>query len=223
MAKKKSSDVYGIIGLGRFGFPLAKKLAEAGKDVLAIDSDEEKVKKATEFTDNAFVLRDLSAESLQEVGIKNCDTVVVCIGSKIDISILTTLNVINLGVTRVISKAISADQGSILEKLGAEIVYPERDMAIRLSNRLIKSRIMEYIALSNDVEIAEIIVRSKIANVSVGELNLRKKFGLNIIALKDKQSIITEITPDLRLAENDILVVIGKIASVEEFEAFLDK
>ncbi|MEG2406227.1 MAG: TrkA family potassium uptake protein, partial [Clostridiales bacterium] len=170
--KRKPESVYGIIGLGRFGFPLAKTLSEAGKEVLVVDCDQEKVRKATEFTDNAFVINSLTRESLQEVGFKNCDTVVVCIGEKIDTSILTTLTVINLGIKRVISKATTYEQGCVLEKLGAELVYPERDMAIRLANKLIKSKVMEYISLSDDIDISELLITEKVANISVFKLNL---------------------------------------------------
>jgi trk system potassium uptake protein TrkA len=111
MKNKKKTELYGIIGLGRFGFALAKSLAEAGREVLVVDSDERKIREATAFTDSAFVVSVLSSENLQQIGVQNCDIVVVCIGEKIDTSILTTLTVLQLGVKRVISKATSAEQG----------------------------------------------------------------------------------------------------------------
>ena len=98
MAKNKDSASYGIIGLGRFGTALAKSLAAAGKDVMIIDSSEAKVRELRQYTEHAFVAHDLGRETLEEAGIQNCDTVVVCIGEKIDTSILTTLNVVSLGV-----------------------------------------------------------------------------------------------------------------------------
>ena len=116
MAKNKDSASYGIIGLGRFGTALAKSLAAAGKDVMIIDSSEAKVRELRQYTEHAFVAHDLGRETLEEAGIQNCDTVVVCIGEKIDTSILTTLNVVSLGVPNVIAKAISEDQGAVLEK-----------------------------------------------------------------------------------------------------------
>ena len=124
MAKNKDSASYGIIGLGRFGTALAKSLAAAGKDVMIIDSSEAKVRELRQYTEHAFVAHDLGRETLEEAGIQNCDTVVVCIGEKIDTSILTTLNVVSLGVPNVIAKAISEDQGAVLEKIGAEVIYP---------------------------------------------------------------------------------------------------
>ena len=106
--------------------------------------------------DSAFVAHDLGRETLEEAGIQNCDTVVVCIGEKIDTSILTTLNVVSLGVPNVIAKAISEDQGAVLEKIGAEVIYPERDMALRLAKRLLSSSVLDYISLNSNIEISEI-------------------------------------------------------------------
>ena len=101
---------FGIIGIGRFGFALAKTLIEAGKEVIVLDNNENKIKQIRSLTENAFVVNNLDKETLEETGIQNCETVFVCIGEKIDVSILTTLNVINMGVKRVISKAITYEQ-----------------------------------------------------------------------------------------------------------------
>ncbi len=221
MLKKRTSELYGIIGLGRFGFALAETLAKAGREVLVIDSNETKIKDASAFTDNAFLMSELNRESLQEVGLRNCDTVIVCIGEKIDTSILTTLTVIQLGIKKVISKAISPEQGSVLELLGAEVVYPERDMAVRLANKLISPRVLEYISLSDDVDIIEINLSEKIDNVTVAETNIRKKFMLNIIALKSQNAITTEITPTTVLKKDDMIVVIGKRVNIRQFENYL--
>ena len=124
MFKAQKNTSFGIIGLGRFGTALALKLIEAGCEVIVVDRNENKVKAMREYTDYAYVANELTKQVLEEIGIQNCDTVVICIGEAIDTSILVTLNVVNLGVRRVISKAISQDQGEVLEKLGAEIVYP---------------------------------------------------------------------------------------------------
>lgn len=221
MNKKKSSELYGIIGLGRFGFALAQTLANAGKDVLVIDNNESKIKEAAVFTDNALTVGDLNKENLQDVGIRNCDTVIVCIGEKIDTSILTTLTVLQLGVKKVISKAISVEQGSILEMLGADVVYPERDMAIRLANKLISPRVLEYISLSDEVDITEINLTDKIDHVTVADINIRKKYGLNIIAVKNKNDINTEILPTTILKKDDMIVVIGKRVNIQQFENYL--
>lgn len=134
--------IYGVIGLGRFGMPLAQRLALAGEEVIGVDMNEDKVEEFREFSDLAFVTKSLHKEVLREMGIQNCDLVVVCIGSNIEASILATMNIINLGVPTVISKATSEVQGEVLEKLGAKVVYPEYDMAVRTAKRSFK-RIFE--------------------------------------------------------------------------------
>jgi len=135
--RRRNNIEYGIIGLGRFGSALATALAESGKEVMVVDNTEVKVKQIRNMVSEAFIVESLDRESLESTGIQNCETVVVCIGEKIDTNILTTLNVISMGVPRVISKATSADHGRVLEKIGAEVVYPERDIAERLARRLL--------------------------------------------------------------------------------------
>ena len=137
MRHVKNMKSYGVIGLGRFGSALAQTLAEAGEEVIVVDNTEAKVRALRQFTEHAYVTEDLNKETLEEIGIQNCDTVIVCIGEKIDTSILTTLTVVGLGVPQVIAKAISRDQGEVLEKIGAEVVYPEHDMALKVAKRLL--------------------------------------------------------------------------------------
>jgi len=221
MLGHKPTIEFGIIGLGRFGFALATTLAEAKREVLVLDSSENKIRQIRHLTDNALVVSDLSKESLLEAGIQNCETVIIGIGEKIDVSILTTLNVISMGVPRVIAKAISVEQGNILEKIGAEVIYPEHDMAIRLANRLLASRVMDYISLNDDITITELKLTSKIDRQTVLHAGIRKKYRLNIIALEHENKTVTEITADLILHENDIMVVVGKKDYIKRFENFL--
>ena len=218
MLKSKSAISFGIIGLGRFGFALAKTLSEAGKEVLVIDNNESKVKQIRIYTEHAFVVKNLEKETLEESGIQNCDTVIVCIGEKIDTSILTTLNVISLGVPRVIAKAVSFDQGRVLEKIGAEVIYPESDMAVRLANKLLSSRITDYISLNNDIDISELILTSKVSGLTVMQADLRKRFGVNIIALDQNGKTTTEIDPNCILQENNLIVVVGKRENIKRLE-----
>ncbi len=219
--KRKPEEIYGIVGLGRFGFNLAKNLSEMGKEILVIDNDQKKIREITEYTDNAFLVEELNKETLIETGIQNCDTVIVGIGETIDTGILATLNIIQLGVKKVIAKAITPEQGTVLEKIGAEVVYPEKEMAVRLAKRLVSPKTMEYISLSEEIDITEILLSEKVNNITVAGLNIRKEFGLNIIAVKHNDSIITEITPDTVLYTNDNIVVIGKRVNIDKFELFL--
>ena len=123
MTDYKSTIAFGVIGLGRFGFSLAETLADNGKEVLVLDNNESKVRQIQDKVQQAFVITQPDKSTLEEAGIQNCGTVIVCIGEHVEASILTTLNVIELGVPRVIAKAISAEHGRVLQKIGAEVVY----------------------------------------------------------------------------------------------------
>ena len=116
--KRKEKELFGIIGLGRFGMSLAERLAEEGMELIAVDKEREKVNYAATFCENAFLLENLTRDNLEKIGIHQCDTVVVGIGRRLDVSVLTVLNLKNMGVKRVIAKSTSAEQGMVLEKLG---------------------------------------------------------------------------------------------------------
>ena len=216
--KKIKPAAFGVIGLGRFGTALAQRLAESGEEVIVIDCNEDKVRELRHFTEHAFVAENLSKETLEEIGIQNCDTVIIGIGEKIDTSILTTLKVVSLNVPHVIAKAISRDQGAVLEKIGAEVVYPEHDMALRLANRLVSHNFLDYISLDNEVEIQQIPVTEAMIGRSVQEMDIRRQYGLNIIAIERERVMDIEVPPQYRFREGDILVVIGKVENIKCFE-----
>ncbi len=207
--KKKEKNIYGIIGLGRFGYALAMELAAEGEDLIVLDRDEEKVRELRDYTESAFVVRSLDKKSLTETGIQNCDIAVVCIGEQLDTSILTTLNLVSLGVPKIIAKARSAEHGEILEKLGAEVVYPEHDMALRLAHRLSASRVLDYIQLSERLNISKFLVPESMVGKTVQEVNLRGRFGVNIIAVETGASLNESVRPDTVFAAGDILYVSG--------------
>lgn len=210
---KKSRDeknTYGIIGLGRFGQALAYELAQAGADLIVLDRDEEKVREFREYTDSAYIVKTLDKKTLSETGIQNCDIAVVCIGAHLDTSILTTLNLVSLGVPHVIAKARSFEHGEILEKLGAEVVYPERDIAIRLAHRLEASRVLDYIQLSETLNISKLLVPNALVGKTIMKADLRGRFGVNIIAIESGKTISESIAPDYVFKSGDILFVSGK-------------
>lgn len=221
MKNSSGATSFGVIGLGRFGTALAISLAEAGKEVLVVDRSESKVKEVRQYTEYAFVSEDLELETLREIGIQNCDVVIVCIGEQVDVSILTTMRVVELGVPKVIAKAISVEQGAVLEKIGAEVVYPERDMALRLGKRLVSRNFLDYVSLDNSVEIRQIKVSGKSEGYSIEELGIRQKYNLNIIAIESGKITNIEVLPGYRLQTDDIMVVIGKISNIERFEKSL--
>lgn len=216
MLKKKirQKKVYGIVGIGRFGRALAEELLVSESELIVLDQDEEKVKEMREFTENAYVIKSLDKKSLRETGIQNCDVAIVCIGEHIDTSILTTLNLVALNIPKVIAKATSIEHGIILEKLGAEVVYPERDMAVRLATRLETSRELDIIQLSEKINISKMQVPEHIIGKTVLAANLRSKFGLNIIAIENNDKVIETIQPDYVFQKNDILYLVGSKSSL---------
>ena len=213
MFKKSKSNTtsYGIVGIGRFGYALAIELAKEGNDILIIDCDEEKVAELREYTENAFVVKNIDKKSLQSTGIQNCDVAVVCI------------NLVSMGIPHVISKAKSAEHGEILEKLGAEVVYPERDMAIRLANRLITSSVIDFVQLSEQINVSKMKIPANAIGKSVIDLNLRSRFNLNIIAIEKSGVVSNTVDPHYTFQKDDVLYICGGRDSLTQFSDWLYK
>ncbi len=210
MKRHKADHIsYGIVGLGRFGTALAEELHQSGAEILVIDRDEERVRAMRELTENALVVKSLDKASLLETGIQNCDVAAVCIGEAMDTSILTVLHLVNLGVKRVIAKASSHEHGEILEKLGAEVIYPERDMAVRLAHRLETSRVLDFVQLSERINITKLMIPASFVGKTVVQLDLRGRYGLNIIAVESKGRVNESVRPDDVLREGDVLYLSG--------------
>ena len=211
MFKKSKSDSksYGIIGLGRFGSALAVELAKSGAEPLVIDGNEEKVREMREYTENAFVVSSLDKKTLSETGIQNCDVVVVCIGEKIDISILTTLNVVALGVPTVISKAASAEQGEILKKLGA--------------HKLETPNMLDFVQLSRKLNLLKLEVPRKIVGMTIMSADMRGRFGVNIIAIENNGNLTDNVHPDYMFREGDILYAVGSEKSMTRMSDWMDE
>ena len=220
--QKKESITYGIVGLGRFGYALAMELAESGAELLVIDRDEEKVRELREITENAYVVKNLDKKSLLDTGIRNCEVAVVCIGEQMGTSILTTLHLVSIGVPTVIAKANSAEHGEILEKLGAEVVYPERDMAIRLAHRLESSQILDYVQLSKKINITKVVVPDKMTGRSIMDLDIRSKLGLNIIAIENHENVMEDVRPEYVLRKDDILYLSGSAEGMHKLTEFIE-
>lgn len=216
--KDKKEELYGVIGLGRFGSALARTLAEQGAEIIVVDQNEAVVREMREYTDNAYVTSDLSRENLREMGIDQCRCVAVCMGEKIDTNILTSLNCVSLGVEKVIAKAVSAEHGEVLEKLGVEGVYPEHDMAVRLARRLTTRSAVEYIELRNEIEITRATVGASLAGKRVVESQIRRRYGLTIIAVETDKETLVNIGPELVLHEGDLMILIGKSEDIRRFE-----
>ena len=226
MIMKKKNDfstMYGVIGLGRFGTALVKTLTQAGKEVIAIDKNEERVREVREFTDYAFVVDNLSESALKETGIQNCGTVTVCIGEQVDMSILTTMLVIKLGVPHVISKATSEVHGEVLKRMGATVVYPEADMAVRIGRRLIFGNLLDYVALADGVEVRRIAAGGKALGQTIQQMDVRRVYGINIIAVERNGHTDVEFNADYAFTEGDTITVIGSVDKIDRFEQDLEE
>ena len=213
---------YGIVGLGRFGYALAKEMAGLEADLLILDKNEEKVREIREYTENALVIKNLDKGSLLETGIQNCDVAIVCIGEQMDISILTTLNLVSLGIPEVIARATSTEHGQILEKLGAKVVYPEHDMAARLAHKLEDADMPEFAELDEHINISKLTISYDMEDRSIAEVNLRGKFGVNIIAIENEEEVFYDIDPDYVFKEDDVIYVIGDKENLNELTEWID-
>ena len=218
MKKKGTSASFGVIGLGRFGSALVECLASSGKEVIAVDKDEVKVKEARRFTDYAMVVETLDRESLEEAGMQNCDTVVICIGEQVDVSILATMTALKMNVPHVIAKANSLIHGEVLKQLGARVVYPERDMAVRLGKGLIYNSFLDSVTLEGDVEVRRIQATDRLIGLTVRETDTRRKYNLNIIAIEHCHRTDVEFPSDYRFQEGDVVCVIVQTGNIEKFE-----
>ena len=213
---KKQAIAYGIIGTDRFGYILAKELAAGGIDLLVAGKNGTDIRELREITINAMVIREYGKKALADAGFNNCDVVIVCLADMTD-SILTTLNLGNMGIKKIISIATSAEHGEILQKLGAEVIYPEEDMAIRLASRFKSAIILDFVQLNEVINIFKSKVTHGLDGKTVVEANLRQNFDLNIIAMSRHGQVMEVIRPDLVFAEGDILFLAGR---KEDFSRF---
>ncbi|MEK9198293.1 TrkA family potassium uptake protein [Ureibacillus sp. 179-F W5.1 NHS] len=214
MAKKQ----YAVIGLGRFGTSIARRLYEAGQEVLGIDLNEERVEDAEKYITHGIIADSTEEKALNSVGISNFDCVIVAIGDDIQASILTAMLLKNLGVKKVIAKAISKRHGQVLEAIGTNwIIYPERDMGERVANQLLSPNMLNYIELSKEYNIEELMIPNKMAGKSLKELDLRAKFNISVIAILRNGEIIITPSPEESIHRGDILVSIGNRNDLARF------
>ena len=219
---KDDNVSYGIVGLGRFGYALAKALAELDADLLILDKDEEKIRDMREYTENALVIKNLDKPSLLETGIQNCDIAIVCIAEYMDISILTTLHLVSMGIPKVVARATSAEHGEILEKLGAKVVFPERDMAERLAKRMEEANMPEFAQLNDKVGIAKLIVADEMEGESVYDADLETRFAVKLIAIESNSEIMSDIDPYYEFKEDDIVYVLGNIDALKKLTNWIE-
>lgn len=200
-----------VIGLGRFGISVAVTLSKLGHEVLVIDTNENAVQSIMHEVTHAVTADARDEETLKALGVRNFEAAIVAIGHDLEANILITLMLKEMGIPYVVAKAQSLQHGKVLEKIGADkIIYPEKDMGVRLAHNLISTNVMDYMEISPNYSVFEFIASARFINKTLGELDLRAVYGVSVIAVKRDEQIIVAPGADTLIKDRDILVVIGE-------------
>ena len=203
---------FAVIGLGSFGSNVARTLYEKGNEVLAVDRDKKKIEEQKSYASHAVNMNSADKENIKALGIQDMDVVIVSLGPEMEASILTVLYLYELGAKRIVAKALTEDHAKILEAVGAtDVIYPEKDMAVRTALKLCNPNILEYLPLTSGLGIEEIAPPEKFIGKTLKQLDLRNKYGLQVIAIKEiipeKMTFIPKA--DFVIKDSDILVIMG--------------
>ncbi|AHZ15408.1 MULTISPECIES: Ktr system potassium transporter KtrC [Bacillus] len=210
---------FAVIGLGRFGGSICKALSEEGLEVMAMDIDEDKVNEYAKIASHAVIGDSTDESVLKNLGLRNFDHVIVAIGENIQASILTTLILKELGVNTITVKAQNDYHEKVLAKIGADhIVHPERDMAKRIAHNIVSNNVLDYLELSDEHSIVEIVANSRLAGNTLLDLDIRAKYGINIVAIKREKEVIVSPLATEMIQKEDILIVIGSLTDISRFE-----
>jgi trk/ktr system potassium uptake protein len=210
-----------VIGLGIFGFNIAKDLYENGIEVIAIDKDKEVVQKIRDFATKAVLADGTDKEVMESIGIQEDDIVIISFGENLAASTLITLHLKELKVKNIIVKAPNEDHKRVLEKVGAtEVIIPEREMADKVAKSILSPNILDYIPLSEDYTISEIVPPASFMGKTIGELHLRSKHHIEVIAIREMLPERLTMVPraDFVIKDSDVLVVIGKEKDIQKIE-----
>lgn len=206
-----------VIGLGRFGSALANTLVELGYEVLGVDVRAEVVQNHSEALTHVVEADTTSERALRQIGAADAVTAVVCIGTDIESSVLTTTALVDLGVTNIWAKAITQPHGRILQRVGAHhVVFPEAEMGNRVAH-LVTGQMLEYIALDEDFVIVETMVPQRYAGQTLGQAGLRAAHRITVVCIKPEQGAFTYAEPTTVLGARDLIVVAGHRDDVERF------
>ena len=200
---------YAVFGLGRYGIAVAKELVNNGADVLAVDIDEDIVNSAIADIPFCRCADITDPEVIKQLGISNVDVVVIAMANNLEASVMSVILCKEAGVNMVIAKCADEMQGKILCKVGADkVVYPENESGVRLAKNLLSAGMVDLIDLSDDISVIEIPVREKWVGKTLIELDLRKKYAINIIAIRNGEDILINVDPNVQLSKEMQLVVI---------------
>lgn len=203
---------FAIIGMSSFGYFLARQLVKEGVDIVAIDLDEEKIEKIKDYVQKAVIADGTDRATLEKLGLNELDGVVVSLG-QIEASVLATLHLKELKIRRIVTKALSEDHGRILSMVGAtEVIFPEKDMAIRAARALTHDNILDHVPLAEGYSIVEISTPKPFIGKSLAEIDFRRKFSIQVIVIKGKmpESAVLVPTADYVVKASDVLVLMGK-------------
>ena len=207
---------YVVIGLGKFGFHVAKGLAQQGESVIAIDNDEEKIRNINEYVQDAIILDSSDPRALREAGIADADVAIVSIGEHLEASILTVMALKEIGIETIVAKAITQVHGQILSKLGAaKVIYPEMESAKKLVKKIVANMHYETIDLSITMKIAKMTVPAFWIGTSILSPSFEEEYEVKPIAYKHQGEWHTSFFNDDILEKGDILVVLGNSNNVE--------
>jgi trk system potassium uptake protein TrkA len=215
---------FAVIGLGNFGFHTAKALFEDGNEVVAIDMDKGRVQAIDPYSTEAVVLDATDKEVMKSLGLENMDGVIVSTGTKISTSILICLYLQEIGVKKILAKALDEDHGKIMKRVGAtEIIHPERDMALRVSRGLSRPNILDFIPLADEFDLVQVGPPREFIGKSLKELNLRAKYNVHIIAIKEliPENFLLVPPASFVIKDSDILIMLGKTEDIRKIKALV--
>ena len=211
----KSNKTYAVFGLGRYGTAVARELVENGAEVIAVDNEERIVNDAAAYLPVCKRADVTDAEVISRLGIGNIDTVIVCMASNLEASVMAVTLCKEAGVRTVIAKCADEMQQKILLRVGADrVVFPENESGIRLAKNLLSSGFIDMLSLSRDISVIEIDVKSEWCGKNLIELNLRKKYGFNIVAIKKGGNVNADVNPEQVLDAESSLIVIANVAKL---------
>jgi trk system potassium uptake protein TrkA len=219
---------FGVIGLGRFGSAMATTLAELGHDVLGVDGSEERVRELADVISHAVQLDATDERALRAAGIQDVEVAVVSIGENIESSLLVVMLLRELGIKSIVAKAVTPLHGRILEMLGvSRVIFPEREMAIRVAHCLVLPNVIDYIELSSDFSIIEVPAPEAFIGRNLRQLELRPRYGVTLIAVKRRTTpsapLVTNIAPaaDEVIQRGDVLALLGGNDRLNQLDALL--
>ena len=211
----KTKKTYAVFGLGRYGTAVAKELVENEREVIAVDIDQDLVNDAAAYLPICKCADITDAEVISRLGIADIDTVIVCMAGNLEASVMAVTLCREAGVKHVIAKCANEMQQKILLRVGAdEVVFPEHESGVRLAKNLVSSGFIDMISLSKDVSMVEIDVKDEWVGKNLIELNLRKKYGINIVAVKNGENVSVSINPEQLLDADTTLIVIANTSKL---------